>query len=146
MDAEVPQDAARALVVRSNTSVNINTLDSASLLTLRRLNVEADQGSIAFTNVDFIEGQVVARSNAGSIVMDSVRLNTGGDAGLEKSTSLYSTLGPISVTNATLSDCDLHVVTGAGTIKMAVVDRFGLSLCDGAGWYHSLTIKPIPLL
>lgn len=128
MDVQVPRDTARALTIRSNTSVNINTPDSTSLLRLQQLDVETDQGSIAFANVDFAEGEVVARSNAGSIVMDAVNLNTGGDSGLEKATSLYSMLGPISVTNTTLVDCDLHVVTGAGTIQMDGIDRFGESI------------------
>lgn len=124
MDVNLPQDTPRTITVRSNASVNINYPDPTSILTLRAATVETDQSAISCSYVDFAEGSVTARSNAGDITFDSVNINTMGVKGMEGSTSLYTALGSINAQNASLLDCDLQIETGAGTIQAAAIHRY----------------------
>ncbi|KAE8979864.1 hypothetical protein PF011_g22671 [Phytophthora fragariae] len=118
LEVDLPQDKLRSLVVNSNTSVILNGSDT---MTLQGLSITTTQSSILCSDVEIQGDQFLLQTSSGDITVDGLTIDASDTLVAESPAKVYSALGIVSLTDVTLSQCDLQVETGASSLVLSDV-------------------------
>jgi hypothetical protein len=121
MDVGIPTDAARALHVHSNTSVDVRGGANGPSLTVSQLTVETDQANINASQLLVLDGGLALVSGSGEIDLSDTTVDGSRSVGIDTRAAAFAALGSLRADNVTFQDCDATLKTGAGTIEASRV-------------------------
>lgn len=125
MTLNIPDDELRTVVVTTNASVEINSLESSDrTLELRGVKAVTGQSNIKCADVKVMKDGMMLQSNAGHITAQDFVVDGKDSSGGDTRAEIYSELGQVDVQNASLIECDLQVASGAGTIHITNAERY----------------------
>ncbi|ETO71555.1 hypothetical protein F444_12140 [Phytophthora nicotianae P1976] len=117
MEIELPQEPLQSLVVNSNTSVVVKASET---MKLQGLSITTMQSSVLCSNAEIQGDEVLLETTSGDISVDSMTIDASNSSTAESPARVYSGLGIVSLSNVVLSQCDLQVETGAGSLVLSV--------------------------
>ncbi|EGZ22311.1 hypothetical protein PHYSODRAFT_497005 [Phytophthora sojae] len=117
MEVELPQDQRLSLHINTNTSVILNGSDT---MTLQGLSITTMQSSILCSDVEIQGDEFLLGTTSGDITVDGLTIDASDTLVAESLAKVHSALGIVSLTDVTLSQCDLLVETGASSLVFSV--------------------------
>lgn len=116
MEVELPQDQRLSLHINTNTSVILNGSDT---MTLQGLSITTMQSSILCSDVEIQGDEFLLGTTSGDITVDGLTIDASDTLVAESLAKVHSALGIVSLTDVTLSQCDLLVETGASSLVLS---------------------------